>query len=95
MRNSRLWARMLAVESGTVIEGISWEENPGPDGEPEITVIARVRPHRRRAGRCGICGAAARAMTRASGAGGGPWTWARSGPSWKAPRRGCPAPGTA
>ena len=47
---------MLAVESGTVIEGISWEENPGPDGEPEITVIARVRPHRRRAGRCGICG---------------------------------------
>ena len=56
MRNSRLWARMLAVESGTVIEGISWEENPGPDGEPEITVIARVRPHRRRAGRCGICG---------------------------------------
>ena len=46
MRNSRLWARMLAVESGTVIEGISWEENPGPDGEPEITVIARVRPHR-------------------------------------------------
>jgi len=30
--------------------------NPGPDGEPEITVIARVRPHRRRAGRCGICG---------------------------------------
>ena len=44
MRNSRLWARMLAAGSGTVIEGISWEENPGPDGEPEITVIARVRP---------------------------------------------------
>ena len=36
--------------------GDQLEENPGPDGEPEITVIARVRPHRRRAGRCGICG---------------------------------------
>ena len=36
--------------------GDQLEGNPGPDGEPEITVIARVRPHRRRAGRCGICG---------------------------------------
>lgn len=56
MRNSRLWALMLGVESGTVIDGIGWEENPGLDGEPEMTVVARVRVHKRRAGRCGICG---------------------------------------
>jgi len=56
VRNSRLWARMLGVESGTVIEGIEWEEFPGVrGGQPEVTVVARVRPHQRRASRCGIC----------------------------------------
>src|ERR1700722_3742975 len=56
MGKSRVWARLLGGESGTVIEGIGWEENPGLDGEPEMTVVARVRVHKRRAGRCGVCG---------------------------------------
>jgi transposase len=56
MRNSRVWARMPGAGSGTIIEGIGWEETPGRDGEPEMTVVARVRVHKRRAGRCGVCG---------------------------------------
>ena len=92
MRNSRLWARMLAVESGTVIEGISWEE---------IRAGRRAGDHGNRPGPAAPAqGRAVRDLlvrcpgydSRVSGAGGGPWTWARSGPSWKAaaPRVSCP-----
>jgi len=56
VRDSRLWARMLGVEAGTVVEGAEWEENPGELGEPQVTVVARVRPDKRRASRCGTCG---------------------------------------
>jgi len=58
VRGSRLWARLLGIESGTVvIEDVRWEETPGllPGDPSQVTVVAGVRPHRRRALRCGIC----------------------------------------
>lgn len=59
MRHSRVWASMLGVEAGTVIERVGWEEHPPslPGGPGEVTVVAHVRPRRRRAARCGRCGA--------------------------------------
>lgn len=58
MRGSRLWAKMLGIESGTVIEEVTWEEVPAVPGggQPQVMITARVRPHRRRALRCGVCG---------------------------------------
>jgi transposase len=38
-----------------VIEDVDWQELDAGDG-PRLTVIARVRPRKRQAGRCGICG---------------------------------------
>ena len=48
---------MLGIESGTVIEDACWEEVPAmPGGGPQVMITAHVRPHARRAARCGICG---------------------------------------
>ena len=51
MRGSRLWAKLLGIESGVVIEDVRWEETG-----PEVVVVAHVRAHARRAARCGVCG---------------------------------------
>jgi len=58
VRGSRLWTRLLGIESGTVIEGVRWEGEPGElPGDPvQVTVVAELRIHRRRASRCGVCG---------------------------------------
>jgi transposase len=58
VRGSRLWARLLGIESGTVIEDVRWEEilPELPGGEPEVVLVADVRAHQRRKPRCGICG---------------------------------------
>lgn len=53
MRGSRLWANLLGIESGTVIEDVQYE---AADADGTVTVIAHVRLHARRASRCGICG---------------------------------------
>jgi transposase len=54
VHGSRLWAKLLGIESGTVIEDVRYEEEP--DGPGTVTVVAHVRVHARRALRCGICG---------------------------------------
>ena len=47
---------MLGCEN-TVIEGVDWREEDAGDGAgPQLRVIVRVRPRKRLAGRCGICG---------------------------------------
>lgn len=48
---------MLGIESGTVIEEVIWEQARAElaGGAPRITITAHVRPHNRRAPRCGIC----------------------------------------
>ena len=57
MRGSRLWSRMLGIESGTVIEDVTWQELPAlPGSAAQVVITAHVRPHRRRASRCGVCG---------------------------------------
>ena len=57
MRTSRLWAAMPGCEN-TVIEGVDWHQEDTGDsaGERQLMVIVHVRPRRRLAGRCGICG---------------------------------------
>ena len=57
MRTSRLWAAMPGCEN-TVIEGVDWHQEDTGDsaGERQLTVTVHVRPRRRLAGRCGICG---------------------------------------
>jgi transposase len=42
----------------TVIEGVDWHQEDTGDsaGERQLTVTVHVRPRRRLAGRCGICG---------------------------------------
>ena len=45
---------MLGCDNA-VIEGVDWRQDDAGDG-PRLTVIAHVRPRRRQAGRCGICG---------------------------------------
>jgi transposase len=55
VRTSRLWGRMLGCEN-TVIESVDWyQEEPG-DGAGQLAVTVRVRPRKRLASRCGICG---------------------------------------
>jgi transposase len=57
VRGSRLWAKMIGIETGTVIEDVTWEETPAAlAGGPQVTVTAHVRLHARRAARCGKCG---------------------------------------
>ncbi len=47
MRNASLWSALLGVEK-TVVEDIEYDES-------EQVLLARVRPRRRAAGRCGRC----------------------------------------
>jgi transposase len=47
---------MLGCEN-TVIEGVDWrQDDAGDGGGPRLTVVASVRPYKRQAGRCGVCG---------------------------------------
>ena len=56
VRSSRLWGKLLGCE-GTVIEDVDWcEEDSGDGSGPALRLIVRVRPHKRLAHRCGICG---------------------------------------
>src|SRR5260370_32530008 len=56
VRTARVWARMLGCEN-TVIEGVDWrQDDAGDGGGPRLTVVASVRPYKRQAGRCGVCG---------------------------------------
>jgi transposase len=51
VRTARVWAQMLGC-GNAVIEGADTEESE--DGQ--VTMVVRVRPRKRDAGRCGICG---------------------------------------
>jgi hypothetical protein len=56
VRSSRLWGILLGCEN-TVIEDVDWCEEDSGDGRgPALRLIVRVRPHKRLAHRCGICG---------------------------------------
>ena len=82
---------MLGCEN-TVIEGVDWHE--GDAGQLAVTV--HVRPRNRLAGRCPACGKKRPGYDQGQGRRRGRlWTWARSGPTWRPPRRGWPAPSTA
>ena len=48
MRDSRVWAGLLGVESSTVIDGVEF------DDEAQVVVVS-VRPRKGAKGRCGIC----------------------------------------
>jgi len=69
VRGSRVWAKMLGIESGTVIEDIRWEETEPeqPGDEPGMLLVADVRVHQRRARRCGACGRVAPGYDRGEG----------------------------
>src|SRR5258708_37516745 len=81
----------------TVIEAVDWQELDGGDGAgPRLTVVAHVRPRKRQAGRCGICGRKRPGYDQ----GGGRRLWRAMdlGPvtAWlaaDAPRVACPAHG--
>jgi transposase len=55
VRSSRLWAKLLGCEN-TVIEDMEWQEEDGGDGGPALRLVVHVRPQKRFAQRCGICG---------------------------------------
>jgi len=56
VRSSRLWGKLLGCEN-TVIEDMDWQEEDSGDGSgPALRFIVHVRPHKRLASRCGICG---------------------------------------
>jgi transposase len=56
MRSSRLWGKLLGCEN-SVIEDVEWHEEDGRDaGGLALRLIVHVRPHKRLAHRCGICG---------------------------------------
>lgn len=56
MRSSRLWAKLPGCEN-TVIEDMDWREEGNGDGSgPALRLIVHVRPHKRFAYWCGICG---------------------------------------
>lgn len=56
MRSLRLWAKLLGCEN-TVIEDVDWErDDDGGVGGPGLRLVVHVRPHKRLAHRCGICG---------------------------------------
>lgn len=47
---------MLGCDN-TVIEAVDWDEQDPGDGDgPRLAVVAHVRPRKRQASRCGICG---------------------------------------
>jgi transposase len=53
VRSSRLWAKLPGCEN-TVIEDIGWDEDSG-DGTG-LHIVVHVRPRKRLANRCGLCG---------------------------------------
>ena len=56
MRSSRLWGKLLGCEN-TVIEDVGWQEADSGDGSgPALRLVVHVRPHKRLASLCGICG---------------------------------------
>jgi transposase len=46
---------MLGCDNA-VVEAVDWRQQPGPDGQLRLSVVAHVRPRARQAARCGICG---------------------------------------
>jgi transposase len=93
VRTSRLWAQMLGCEN-TVIEDVDWHE----DDTGQLAVTVHVRPCKRLAGRCPACGKKRPGYDQGQGrrrqSARARWIWARSGPSWRPPRRGWPARST-
>jgi transposase len=88
---------MLGCDNA-VVEGVDWQEDDdaGDGAGPQLTVIADVRPRRRQAGRCGICGK--RRPGYDQGAGRRLWRALDLGPvtAWleaDAPRVSCPEHG--
>ncbi|MEO7236942.1 MAG: ISL3 family transposase [Lapillicoccus sp.] len=59
MRKVTLWRALLGVENA-VVEDVAFDE------EAQV-VVARVRPNRRRRGRCGVCGSRAPGYDRGEG----------------------------
>ncbi|MGH3238269.1 MAG: transposase, partial [Streptosporangiaceae bacterium] len=56
MRTARVWAKMLGCDNA-VIEDIDIDEqDAGDGGRPRLAVVVHVRPRKRQASRCGICG---------------------------------------
>jgi transposase len=55
VRASRLWVRMLGC-GNTVIESVDWHQEETRDGTGQLAVTVHVRPRKRLASRCGICG---------------------------------------
>jgi transposase len=53
VRSPRLWAKLLGCEN-TVIEDIGWQEDEC--GGAALHLVVQVRPQKRFARRCGICG---------------------------------------
>src|SRR5450755_1983484 len=86
---------MLGCEN-TVIESVDWHQEETGDGAGQLAVTVRVRPRKRLASRCGICGRRRPGYDNGEGRrrqhASARWTWARCGPSWRPPRRGSPAP---
>lgn len=62
MQSATLWRRLLGVEK-TVVEDVEIEEDP--DGS--VSLVARVRPTKRAAARCGRCGRRAGLYDRGPG----------------------------
>jgi transposase len=47
---------MLGCDNA-VVEGVDWQEAAAGDGSgPQLAVVVHVRPRKRQAGRCGVCG---------------------------------------
>jgi len=87
---------MLGCDNA-VIEAVDWQElDAGEGGGPRLAVIAHVRPRKRQAGRCGICGR--RRPGYDQGSGRRRWRALDAGPvmAWleaAAPRVSCPEHG--
>jgi transposase len=87
---------MLGCDNA-VIEAVDWQElDAGEGGGPRLAVIAHVRPRKRQASRCGICGR--RRPGYDQGSGRRRWRALDAGPvmAWleaAAPRVSCPEHG--
>jgi transposase len=55
VRTSRLWAGMPGCEN-TVIESVDWHQEDTGDSAGQLAVTVHVRPRRRQASRCPVCG---------------------------------------
>lgn len=60
MLGKKIWARLLGVDGGAVIEGIEFDEE-------QDALVASVRPRKRRRARCGHCGRRAPRYDRGEG----------------------------